>query len=462
MTVTALSRPAALDISQYFAPEIINPTKRKKLAMVFSGETSKDNDDFTYGLSKHLDFPVQCYFERPYLTRELPRGIPWHNFPVVSDPYYRISLGGNGSHRSVDFNVNGEKPTSEGVLENADVLVFRNNASARRCAQSAYEMAYALEKFGHGQGYVLVDSENGAFVSTPVADLKKPMKAELRFLYSYTVNFMAIAMKAARALETDNPMRARDFAPFERVRLCGYQGIRARAEIASHPLALQWLYRLRSLGSFDVSYASEYHDFVARVGGSSGEFHQVSPYSAQADLTLPLPDGVALLRHDDGNYTIAFDQEREHDPVLAQLRTVLTGKGIKFDAVGTTARVARQLLDNSSDDGNRFFSLDHGAPTAWKGTGKHAPLAVADDVASAPLSYFAMKFVRYDEGARTIALSDKGHRFLDMLHPDCEDPDVMLRWIGDDGLFRDGVERSCDEWIMRFFSKMKTRINHIE
>lgn len=34
--------------------------------------------------------------------------------------------------------------------------------------------------------------------------------------------------------------------------------------------------------------------------------------------------------------------------------------------------------------------------------------------------------------------------------------------MGPDGLFKSGVEQSCDDWIMRFFSKMKTRINEIE
>jgi hypothetical protein len=462
MTVNAQSRPPAFDISQFFAPEIISPTKRKKTAMVFSGTTSKDNDDFTYGLSKHLDFPVQCHFERPHLAREPPRGIPWHNFPVVSDPYYRISLG--TSHRSADFSVNGEKPTSESLLDKTDVFVFRNNGTRRECAVSAYEMAYALEKFGQGGRSVLVDDAVGAFVSTPVLDLKKPMNAELRFLYSYMVNFTAIATKALRAVGADGVMHPSEFSSIAKIRLCGFQDTPwwSRTEIASHPLALQWLLRLRSLGSFDVSYASEYNDFVSRVIGSSGQFNLVTPYSAPLELRDSHLEAVALLRHDDGKHTLAAERERENDPDLTQLRMVLRRKGVEVTSIGTTARVIQQLRNQSSGDSGRFFSLDHAMPTAWKGTGKHPPLAVSDHVAQAPLSFIGMKLVCYDECTRTISLSDKGHRFLDLLHPDCQDPDVMLRWTGDDGLFREGVEQSCDDWIMRFFSKMKTRVNEIE
>jgi hypothetical protein len=69
--------------------------------------------------------------------------------------------------------------------------------------------------------------------------------------------------------------------------------------------------------------------------------------------------------------------------------------------------------------------------------------------------------VNFNEEKETASLSELGHRLLDLLHPDCEDPDVILRWADEDGFFKPGVRESCDDWIMRFFSKMKTRVNEI-
>lgn len=98
MAVNAQSRAEAFDISEYFAPEIVNPTKRKQIALVFSSDSPKRGGDFEYGLSRHLDHPLQCHYPKPHLAEELPRGIPWHNFPVVSDPFYRIALGAFGGY----------------------------------------------------------------------------------------------------------------------------------------------------------------------------------------------------------------------------------------------------------------------------------------------------------------------------------------------------------------------------
>ncbi|MCS4090201.1 hypothetical protein [Rhizobium sp. BK176] len=64
----------AFDISQFFAPEIITPTKRKQVALVFSSSSPKDLDG--YDLSKHLENPVESFFPKPLLVEEFPRGIP--------------------------------------------------------------------------------------------------------------------------------------------------------------------------------------------------------------------------------------------------------------------------------------------------------------------------------------------------------------------------------------------------
>ena len=63
--------------------------------------------------------------------------------------------------------------------------------------------------------------------------------------------------------------------------------------------------------------------------------------------------------------------------------------------------------------------------------------------------------------ALTVA-SQPGHplpmrvRFLDKLPKDCEDPDVVGRWIGLDVA---KAAPSMDAWLLRFFRKMKVAAN---
>jgi hypothetical protein len=461
MTVNAQSRPQAFDISNFFAPEIVNPTKQIKTAMVFEASPQRDHEDFNYALSKYLDHPVQCHFERLWLTQAFPRGIPWHNFPVVSDPFYRIRLG-DGS-RPIGFTVHGVKdPSSESLLSSADVLVFRENADRRHAAIAAYNLAYILRKFGLAGVQVIVDSHDGQLASATVSELEKAMSAEWRFCYSYLVNFRAIAMKALREVGGDIPADQWDSKAYGLAHFSNYSGIRPMlSEPLNHPLALQWLYRLRSIGLFDVSYIGACEEFRALLVASHGEFEIVCPTALPFDVPANLADVAVFLKHHDGKYTLAFDGDSGKDPRLSQLRHILRRKGLDFSPFETTRRVVSQLIHRWDDDSTRLFALDHEHPTIWKGTGKYPAVAVPKEVATTPLSFIAMNLVSYDERKRTISLSDKGHRFLDLLHPDCEDPDVILRWMGEDGLFLEGVSKSCDDWIMRFFSKMKTRINDI-
>lgn len=461
MTVNAQSRPQAFDISQYFAPEIITPTKSKKVVLVFSSASSKEMD--CYDLSKHLDNPVASFFPKPRLSEELPRGISWHNFPVVSDPFYRITLAFS-DYSSRDLKIDGEPMSPADMLSRADVMVFADRLDERDGAIRAYEMAYVLEKFGQGERNVLLDGGDGNFTPMPVPHFRKAMRAELRFRYSYLVNFTAIAMKAFRAVGADGPTRPGNYSGFEGVRLGDFNGIHysSLSEVAYQPLALQWLYRLRALGSFDVSYATEFDEFTASLTRTAGPFHQVRAYDLQWYSYPRMLDEVALLKHEHGNHSLVIEQGRGDDIRLVELRNYLRSKGITFDVIEASSRVFQQLQNCPVGDSGRFFSLDHTAPTVWSGTGKHSPLEIPSDLPRVPLAFIEKKLVGYDKQAKTISLTDKGHRFLDMLHPDCEDPDVILRWTDDDGLFRDGVEQSCDDWIMRFFSKMKTKINEIE
>jgi hypothetical protein len=464
MTINVQSSAEAFDISQFFAPEILNPTKPLQTAMVFSGEPNGHQGfygDFNYRLSKHLDHPVQCHFERPMLYEELPRGIPWHNFPVVSDPFYRISLGSFGTHHPVGLSVADKYPTSDNLLAISDVIVFRNNASKRECAAAAYDMSYILQKFGQGNRSILVD-DGDQFVAAQVEDFKLQMSAELRFIYSYLVNFTVIAMKALRAVDVQEDPLYWDYEGLKAGGLCDADRIPQLSSTSiSHPLALQWLYRLRAIDSFDVSYAPASEHFNASIIRELGSY-EIVEWSLSLLPARHLLKSVALLKHRDQRYTLVFDENYGHDPHLSQLKNSLRRTGFIFKEIETSVDVVGELLQGRNSNSRRFFSLDHKEPTKWKGTGKYPALHIPNDLTHAPLAFIAMKLVSYDAQTKTIALSDKGKQFLDLLHPDCEDPDVMVRWMGPDGLFKIGVDKSCDDWIMRFFSKMKTRINEIE
>lgn len=55
-----------------------------------------------------------------------------------------------------------------------------------------------------------------------------------------------------------------------------------------------------------------------------------------------------------------------------------------------------------------------------------------------------------------------GEALLDVLHPDCDDPDIMLRWRDPvTGLIRAGSEMATDDWTRRFFGKAKNKLDRL-
>lgn len=439
MTVNAQSRAEAFDISRYFAPEIIDPTKPVKGALVF-GSRMKHDHDFEYELSKFIDHPVKCDYRRVSLSEVLPRGIPWHDFPIVSAPFY--------------------KTTGNDVPNSADVIVVGFEKDPRERALLAYEVAYLLDKLGHEKSDVVIEDDRAKFVPSSLCELKKPFEDELRFHYSYTVNFKAIAAKALSAVGAKE-LEAREIAPLDHIHFCSYPGvIGARSEPISHPLALQWLYRLRALGTFGVPYASECIEFRTRIG--LNHFRPSSAFSTEFFSPMLLAGTAGILKNSSDKVVIVFDELHEKSPDLSALKNNMRRKGVDFTAEGTSRSILDHLMGRRSENEGRLFALDEGGGTVWRGTGKYPALPPGNEMASMPLGFLKVGLVSYDFGTKSITLSDKGHRFLDLLHPDCEDPDVLLRWMGPDGLFKDGVGKSCDDWIMRFFSKMKTRVNEID
>lgn len=378
MTVNVQSRPGA-DLSQYFAPDIIDPLKRSKSVLVwtsYSNETGRKLPNYEYDIAQALDHPVRFHLSEIRLSPVMPRGIPWHDFPIVSDPFYSVpilqpSLASDYRWKEM------EKSDLSGLASYAEAMVFvPEEIGWKRTSIIAHELSYLLQKLKSKHAEIHVKTTTGMEVR-PTAELGREVATEMRFLYSYRVNFAAIAMKALRELvPPEHENRHEDFyEAFGKLQFCDWRGIRAGiGEPVDHPLALQWLYRLRQIGRFDANYA----------------------------------------------------------------------RGEKWAHA------------------NHLLSLSNDQPTLWAGTGKYPGVDPRHPVRYAPFKWLSLGLAQYGFDTGEITLTDRGHRFLDRLHPDCEDPDVLLRWVDPEtGEFRPGSEKACDDWVLRFFSKMKTKVNLI-
>jgi hypothetical protein len=100
--------------------------------------------------------------------------------------------------------------------------------------------------------------------------------------------------------------------------------------------------------------------------------------------------------------------------------------------------------------------------TFWGGTGKHAPVRIREgsDEARAERSLFLLGFAEQSDNRNWFHISEAGERFLGRIHPDCEDPDVLNRWADvETGLIAGCHKDKVDSWLVRFFRKLKTRVN---
>jgi hypothetical protein len=98
----------------------------------------------------------------------------------------------------------------------------------------------------------------------------------------------------------------------------------------------------------------------------------------------------------------------------------------------------------------------------WLGTGKHPSLMV-DDAAFRRNVWWMHQYDLLElraDGA--VVPGEFGRALLDVLHPDCEDPDIVARWLDADGRWRPGTEQGIDEWTKRWFGKLKNRIDRMQ
>jgi hypothetical protein len=454
MTDIDLSRQKAFDIANFFAPEIINPNKAPKRVLMFSDEFPDDDKrcDMEYKISKLLDYPVDAYYAIPRLVKVFPRGIPWHNFPVVADPHYRIDACLNKPSLKWDG-----LPAMENskLLRCSKMNVFLPVGTKREAAEQAYELGYLLNKYNDQSPVAVVDDRLEP-ATTDVAALKLRMATEMRFRYSYEINFKAIALKAFRQVgaETNAYSREEDW-PWKDVRFSRPLTSRSNPNLAD-PLALQWLFKLRRIGEFNLSYAYKTLKYLKSIS-SDDETVEID------GLLNGHPAAVTIMakRKMDGCYMVVKNDAVLNE-TLTKFRDSLADE-VKMPVILKTVPpdVFNDLKGNVDDKHQRFFALEPGGSIKWMGTGKYKPYPISDQMADAATKFVHLGLVEFDNENETLSLSDKGNRLLDILHPDCEDPDVMLRWTENDGFFKPDCEKSCDDWIMRFFSKMKTKVNEI-
>jgi hypothetical protein len=463
MTVIEQSRPKAFDIADYFAPEVVDPQKQQKRVLIFteSFPDSASEAQIEYRLSKHLDHPVHPHYAIPSIGKELPRGIPWHNFPVLSDPFYRIGLSNSSAQWawSMDEMVSNNRT----LLTKAQAVAFRPTGDGKAMAEQGYKLAHLLEKFESKAETIAVYREDDTIAPVSILALKQPMQDEMRFRYSYEVNWLAIAMKAFRHLGLDkaHPHRRRQDSR-EGVRfLAPLMRIYDAANLTD-PLALQWLFKLRQIGSFDISYAYETVKAERRLEAEHGPFNVLN-YDESGKSALARCENATLIRTENFGHCLLVSDDLVRDKYFADYcERLAKDTKIRWREIALPSRIVHEMNGQFQGNSERFFALDGNDQGLWTGTGKHRPYPFNDKLAAATQYFVDVGLVKFEEESETVSLSEIGHRLLDLLHPDCEDPDVVLRWVGEEGFFKPDVRKSCDDWIMRFFSKMKTRINEIE
>jgi len=90
----------------------------------------------------------------------------------------------------------------------------------------------------------------------------------------------------------------------------------------------------------------------------------------------------------------------------------------------------------------------------WHGTGRHDPFSLEHDrLIDSVRTLLRFGLVSSDDS--NLSVSELGNKFLDLMHQDNEDPDVLLRWRG---AADDADRASMDDWILRHFRKMKYKM----
>lgn len=88
----------------------------------------------------------------------------------------------------------------------------------------------------------------------------------------------------------------------------------------------------------------------------------------------------------------------------------------------------------------------------WAGTGKYAPVKYPE-IGVRVAELIEDGYIDINETHDRLVLTEFGEHFLSLIHPDCEDPDVLNRWP--DVALDPKVTKARDVWITKHFRKMK-------
>lgn len=140
------------------------------------------------------------------------------------------------------------------------------------------------------------------------------------------------------------------------------------------------------------------------------------------------------------------------------------GKSAIYDQLKSHSKMAAALPFFRIDGGRFIFE--------WRGSGRYSPwiedLGYVDDDMELGKAWDGVVHILSDlvgadfigaDGDR-IALTALGHRFLELIGDEADDPDVLLRWRTADGRLGAPVDvPAMDRWLNRAFRSIKRKVN---
>ena len=299
------------------------------------------------------------------------------------------------------------KPCNEG-MDSGFAAVPRDEEGTAQNATDSYTAGWMISRMMEPNDLrpVWIITEADTRRTNP-DDLMHPASAEMAFRYSYKVNSLAIAARAVHA-------------------------------------ALEVLVPDEYIGRLTIRRNHGDGTIISPWVGTCREDEQVrhicDPYTIQFLYALRKAGRCSL--------GVATPWTKEYEGSLRcrniQLHDSCLASSIKGLPVVTRG------VDNS-------YPL-------WVGSGRHAPAALGPRF-DLEVSLLGAWLIDVDD-AGTLGVTARGERLLDLLHPDCEDPDVLCRWRtpsrhpGDPQTYIAAEHmEAVKAWTLRHFRKMKASIN---
>lgn len=432
--------PMCADLSAYLSPSVIRP-RAQPINVLRLGDSSsihsKSSEAQELELERDIKHPIRtesldiC----AQMTAAFPVHLPWTMFPVISEPWFKFHPTGNSRLRNfLTARLNSSQQSEfeiADVFDQFDAFVINANTSSDAVLalqENLVKMSYAVAKLGEGKPCFLAElthspgnvepvSSGEKFVPFHVTEVKiedvmNMTRAYGVLIYSYRLNFKAIAMKALRAA-------------------------------------------LRGVGRPSI------HDVLEQEPGSILSQRHQKQRDMIVDRNIFNPRLWQTLR------PVRFAWSHLNEGLVpAGLDHPLTLQ-VLYAVRKSGAIDVSEFLAAGGNGVHLFGSIFGANPVSknrdvWLGSGKYRGQELGLS-GRGGFALLALGLVAIDFKTSTLSITNVGNRFLDYLHSSCEDPDVILRWMDHDtGLFRPGSEAGVVDWLNAFFRKMKTRVNQIQ